>query len=40
MNIMRSGSQGMGGQGGNSMNTEVNMSPMPEKAAPRRPGAM
>lgn len=40
MNALKSGSQGMGGQGGNSMNTEVNMSPMPEKSAPRRPGAV
>lgn len=40
MNVMRSGSQGMGGQGGNSMNIDVNMSPLPEKGAPRRPGAM
>jgi hypothetical protein len=40
MNELKSGSQGMSGQGGNSMNTAVNMSPMPEQSAPRRPGAV
>ena len=38
MNVLKSQSQGAGGQGGNSMNTAVNMTPLPEKSAPRRPG--
>jgi len=38
MNQLKAGSQGMSGQGGNSMNIEPNMNPLPTKTAPRRPG--
>jgi hypothetical protein len=32
--------QGAVGRGGNSMDTSVNMNPLPEKGMPRRPGGI
>jgi hypothetical protein len=40
MNMLRTQSQGTGGQGHNSMNIDPNMNPLPVKGAPRRAEAM
>jgi hypothetical protein len=40
MNVMKTQPQGNAGQGQNSMNLDVNMSPMPVKGAPRRAEAL